>query len=79
MDPSLAPGVGTTVEGGLSLEEGHAAMDLIHRSGRLGSLDIVELNPLLDRDGMSAALLVDLVARLFGESAASSNLQQRAA
>ena len=42
-------------------------MELLHESGRLGSLDIVELNPLLDRDGMSAKLLVALTARLFGE------------
>ena len=67
MDPSLAPGVGTTVPGGLSRRQGHMVMELLHESGRLGSLDIVELNPLLDRDGMSANLLVALTARLFGE------------
>ena len=67
MDPSLAPGVGTTVPGGLSRRQGHIVMELLHESGRVGSLDIVELNPLLDRDGMSADLLVGLTARLFGE------------
>ncbi len=65
MDPSLAPGVGTTVPGGLTLEDGTAVMDLLHRSGRVRSLDLVELNPLLDRNGMSADLMVDLTTRLF--------------
>jgi arginase len=67
MDPSLAPGVGTTVSGGLSLDEGELVMDLLHKSGRVGSLDLVELNPVLDRFGMSADLMVDLTARLLGE------------
>lgn len=69
MDPSLAPGVGTTVPGGLTLEEGQLVMDMLHRSGRVGSLDLVELNPILDHLGSSAELMVDLTARLFGESA----------
>ncbi|WP_055049465.1 arginase [Devosia sp. A16] len=67
MDPSLAPGVGTTVAGGLTLEEAHTVMTMLHRSGRLASLDLVELNPLLDRLGRSAELMVDLTARLFGD------------
>jgi arginase len=67
MDPSLAPGVGTTVEGGLSLADGQLVMDMLHESGRVGSLDLVELNPVLDRFSMSADLMVDLTARLFGE------------
>ncbi|HEV2515099.1 MAG TPA: arginase [Devosia sp.] len=70
MDPSLAPGVGTTVPGGLTLAEGQLVMDMLHRSGRVGSLDLVELNPVLDRHGRSADLMVDLTARLFGESGA---------
>ncbi|CAN7407431.1 arginase [Devosia sp. LjRoot16] len=69
MDPSLAPGVGTTVPGGLTLAEGQLVMDMLHRSGRVGSLDLVELNPVLDRHGKSADLMVDLAARLFGASA----------
>lgn len=68
MDPSLAPGVGTTVAGGLTLEEGYLVMDMLHRSGRVGSLDLVELNPILDSRGKSAELMVDLAARLFGET-----------
>jgi arginase len=67
MDPSVAPGVGTTVSGGLTLDEGELVMDMLHESGRVGSLDLVELNPILDRLGMSAELMVDLTARLFGE------------
>lgn len=66
MDPSLAPGVGTTVAGGLSLSDGQLVMDMLHRSGRVGSLDLVELNPLLDRRSMSADLMIDLTARLLG-------------
>lgn len=66
MDPSIAPGVGTTVPGGLTFREAHLIMEMIHDSGCLGSLDIVELNPFLDHAGKSAELLVDLTASLFG-------------
>ncbi len=44
-------------------------MNMLHHSGRVGSLDLVELNPILDRQGRSADLMVDLTARLFGEAA----------
>lgn len=67
MDPALAPGVGTTVAGGMTLAEGELVMDMLHQSGRVGSLDLVELNPILDHLGKSAELMVDLTARLFGE------------
>ncbi|MGV3489827.1 MAG: arginase [Devosia sp.] len=67
MDPGLAPGVGTTVAGGLSLPDGQLVMDMLHDSGLVGSLDLVELNPLLDRNAMSADLMVDFTARLLGE------------
>jgi arginase len=66
MDPSIAPGVGTTVPGGLTYREAHLAMEMLHDSGLVGSLDVVELNPFLDHGGRSAHLLVDLVASLFG-------------
>ncbi len=79
MDPSLAPGVGTTVARGLSLAEGETVMDLLHRSGRVGSLDLVELNPLLDSGCMSADLMVSLTARLFGEKQLAARPQRRAA
>ncbi|MGI9412927.1 MAG: arginase [Hyphomicrobiales bacterium] len=67
LDPSIAPGVGTTVPGGATYREAHLCMELIHESGLLGSLDIVELNPLLDIQGKSAHMLVDLAGSLFGK------------
>lgn len=66
LDPSLAPGVGTTVPGGLTYREAHLAMEMLHDSGLVGSMDIVELNPFLDQGGKSAELLVDLTTSLFG-------------
>jgi arginase len=66
MDPAIAPGVGTTVPGGLTFREAHLIMEMLHDSGTVGSLDIVELNPFLDHAGKSAELLVDLTASLFG-------------
>ncbi len=66
IDPSLAPGVGTPVAGGATYREAHLVMELLHESGLVGSLDVVELNPFLDERGRSALLLVDLVASLFG-------------
>ncbi len=66
MDPSIGPGVGTTVPGGLTYREAHLVMEMLHDSGLVGSLDIVELNPFLDHAGQSAHLLVDLAASLFG-------------
>ncbi len=66
IDPSLAPGVGTTVPGGATYREAHLVMEMLHDSGVVGSLDVVELNPFLDERGKSALLLVDLIASLFG-------------
>lgn len=66
MDPSLAPGVATTVPGGLNYREAHLAMEMLHDAGVVGSLDVVELNPVMDHASKSAALLVDLVGSLFG-------------
>ncbi|HEV7345187.1 MAG TPA: arginase [Devosia sp.] len=68
MDPAIAPGGGTLVPGGLSYREAHLIMEMLHDSGLLGSLDVVELNPFLDHGGASATLLVDLVASLFGRA-----------
>lgn len=68
VDPSIAPGVGTTVPGGATYREAHLVMEMLHDSGVVGSLDVVELNPFLDERGKSALLLVDLVASLFGRS-----------
>ena len=66
MDPTIAPGVGTRVPGGLTYREAHLVMELLHDAGIVGSLDVVELNPFLDQAGQSARLLVDLTASLFG-------------
>lgn len=68
LDPAIAPGGGTLVPGGLSYREAHLIMELLHDSGVVGSLDVVELNPFLDHGGKSATLMVDLVASLFGRS-----------
>jgi arginase len=65
-DPSAAPGVGTTVPGGATVREAHLVMELLHDSGLVTSLDVVELNPFLDLRGQSALLLVDLIGSLFG-------------
>lgn len=66
LDPSLAPGVGTAVPGGTTYREAHLVMEMLHDSGLLGSLDVVELNPFLDERGRSARVVADLVASLFG-------------
>ncbi len=66
MDPSIAPGTGTPVPGGLTYREGHLIMEMLHDSGLVASLDIVEVNPYLDRAGETARLAVALIASLFG-------------
>ena len=67
LDPSIAPAVGTTVPGGTTFREAHLAMELLHESGLVTSLDLVELNPFLDDRGMTARLMVDLVGSLMGK------------
>ncbi|MEH3117369.1 MAG: arginase [Methylorubrum populi] len=66
LDPTVAPGVGTTVPGGATFREAHLIMEMLCDSGLVGSLDVVELNPFLDERGRSARVLVELVASLFG-------------
>ena len=68
LDPVIAPGVGTTVRGGPTYREAQLCMEMIADTGRLCSLDIVELNPALDTRNMTAELAVDLVESLFGKS-----------
>ncbi|CAG2096668.1 arginase [Xanthomonas campestris] len=68
LDPSIAPGVGTTVPGGPNYREAQLVMEMIADTGRMGSLDIVELNPVLDNRNATAELAVDLVESLFGKS-----------
>ncbi len=66
LDPSIAPAVGTTVPGGATFREAHLVMEMLHDSGLVTSLDLVELNPFLDDRGRTATLLVDLTASLMG-------------
>jgi arginase len=68
LDPDVAPGVGTTVPGGLSYREAQLCMEMIADTGRLASLDIMELNPALDVRNKTAIIAVDLVESLFGKS-----------
>ena len=68
LDPTIAPGVGTTVRGGPTYREAELCMEMIADTGQLASLDIVELNPALDHCNMTAELAVDLVESLFGKS-----------
>jgi arginase len=66
IDPDVAPGVGTPVRGGLSYREAHLAMELVAESGLLDSMEVVEVNPILDRENETAALAVELVASALG-------------
>jgi arginase len=66
LDPSIAPAVGTTVPGGATMREAHLVMEMLHDSGLVTSLDLVELNPFLDERGRTATLMVDLTASLMG-------------
>ncbi|MBA3324065.1 MAG: arginase [Rhodobacteraceae bacterium] len=66
LDPAIAPAVGTTVPGGATFREAHLVMEMLHDSGLVSSLDLVELNPFLDERGRTATLMVDLVASLMG-------------
>jgi arginase len=68
LDPAIAPGVGTTVPGGPNYREAQLVMEMIADTGRLGSLDIMELNPAYDEHNKTARLAVDLVESLFGKS-----------
>ncbi|HEX6707001.1 MAG TPA: arginase [Albitalea sp.] len=68
LDPSVAPGVGTTVKGGPTYREAQLCMEMIADTGRLGSLDVMELNPALDVRNATAEVAVDLIESLFGKS-----------
>ena len=67
-DPTIAPGVGTAVKGGLSYREAHMLMELVAESGKLGSLDVVEVNPVLDTRNSTAELGVELVLSALGKT-----------
>ena len=66
LDPDVAPGVGTPVRGGLTYREAHLAMELVAESGSARSLEVVEVNPILDRENTTAATAVELVASALG-------------
>ena len=67
LDPGLAPGVGTIVPGGATYREAHLVMEMLHDSGLVRSVDIVELNPFLDERGRTARTAVELIGSLFGQ------------
>jgi arginase len=68
LDAEIAPGVGTTVPGGPTYREAQLCMEMIADTGRMASLDVMELNPALDVRNRTAVLAVDLVESLFGKS-----------
>ncbi len=68
LDPEVAPGVGTPVRGGLTYREAHLACELVAESGIAGSLEIVEVNPILDRENTTALTAVELAASALGKT-----------
>ncbi|PJK11875.1 arginase [Lysobacteraceae bacterium NML95-0200] len=68
LDPSIAPGTGTRVPGGVNYREAQLMMEMIADTGRMASLDLVEVNPALDKRNATARLAVELVESLFGKS-----------
>ncbi|GHF38810.1 arginase [Deinococcus metalli] len=67
LDPGVCPGVGTPVPGGLTYREGHLLMELLSESGRVTSMDIVEVNPTLDLRNQTAEVMVGMAASLLGQ------------
>lgn len=68
LDPQVAPGVGTPTPGGMSYREGQLLMEILADSGRVGSLDLVEVNPVRDRYNQTATVAAELIASLFGKA-----------
>lgn len=68
IDPSEAPGTGTPVKGGLSYREAHLVMEMLYETGMLGSIEMVEINPILDTRNQTAALAVGLICSGLGKS-----------
>ena len=68
LDPEIAPGVGTPVKGGLTYREAHLACEDLAEAGIVGSLELVEVNPILDRENGSASIAVELAASALGQS-----------
>jgi arginase len=68
LDPVVAPGVGTPVPGGITYREGHLLMEIISNTKKAMSMDIVEVNPMLDMKNITAVIAVELAVSLFGKS-----------
>jgi arginase len=68
IDPDEAPGVGTPVRGGLTYREAQLAMEMLATSGRLRSIEVCEVNPILDRENRTASLAVELIASALGQT-----------
>jgi arginase len=68
LDPEIAPGVGTTVPGGPTYREAQLCMEMIADTGRMASLDVMELNPAIDTRNKTGEVAVDLIESLFGKS-----------
>ena len=68
LDPDVAPGVGTPVRGGFTYREAHLALELVAESGLAWSLEVVEVNPILDRENTTARTAVELVASALGKT-----------
>lgn len=68
IDPTYAPGVGTPERGGITYREAHLAMEVLAESGLLGSLELTEVNPILDQGNQTALLAVEMVASLLGKT-----------
>jgi len=66
-DPQIAPGVGTPVDGGLSYREAHLLMEILADSGKVGSVDVVEINPILDVANHTAVIAAELLTSLLGK------------
>jgi arginase len=67
LDPDEAPGVGTPVPGGLTFREAHLLLEILAESRKVGSMDVVEVNPILDDRNRTAELAVELIASLLGK------------
>jgi arginase len=68
MDPKEAPGTGTTSRGGLTYREGHTILEMLAATGKLGSMDLVEINPELDHDNLTVSLAIELIASALGKA-----------
>ena len=68
LDPTDAPGVGTPVAGGISYREAHLVMEILADTGCVGSIDVVEINPILDQRNQTAEVAAELMASLLGKA-----------